>query len=327
ADVSFKEASFGGDANFGPYKSSQSIRAVKFNGTTNFEDAQFIQKADFEGADFGADVSFKEASFGGDANFGPYKSSQGILAVKFNGTAHFEDAQFIQRADFEYAQFSSSSNFTDCEFVGEANFKRSNFSSDPDFKGAEFKDRANIRWEHLQGELVYDDETFLLLIENYKNAGWFEDARDCYYRYRKERRENTEMSVLSRIEDVSFDLLYGYGTKPSRAVLSSAAVILLFGLLWFDLSPDQFGRKIKDQSPRKRGGADHPILKLIRALKFSATIFLSGTKLFVEPPESPQISGRLEPFSEALFILERVIGSFLFFLFIIAAGNTMIQWS
>jgi hypothetical protein len=44
---------------------------------------------------------------------------------------------------------------------------------------------------------------------------------------------------------------------------------------------------------------------------FSATIFLSGTKLFVDPPEVPEMPGLSNSLINGVFNLERILGAFL----------------
>jgi hypothetical protein len=60
---------------------------------------------------------------------------------------------------------------------------------------------------------------------------------------------------------------------------------------------------------------------------FSVTVFLSGTKLFIDPPAMPRIIGRSRSMIKKTFILERVLGALFSVLFFIAISGTIVRAS
>jgi len=62
-------------------------------------------------------------------------------------------------------------------------------------------------------------------------------------------------------------------------------------------------------------------------LAFSATVFLSGTRLFIDPPPLPKIEGRSRSLIKKAFILERVLGALFSVLFFIAISGTIARAS
>ena len=61
------------------------------------------------------------------------------------------------------------------------------------------------------------------------------------------------------------------------------------------------------------------------AMLFSATLFLSGTRLFVDPPAMPKLEGWLAAHARSFFIAERVLGAFFSILFFLAISGTVVR--
>jgi len=199
-----------------------------------------------------------------------------------------------------------------------------------------------ISWKNIR-ELGYDDAAYLSLLENFKKLGYLEDYDGCYYEYRKAHRGRdwsgnyhamhpAEEWLRKRI-DVGLWAFYGYGKKPMWPLAWSALTILCFGLFW------RFGGLKRDNCENHRGifeiygpeegtrprARQGELRALAQALLFSATIFLSGTRLFVDPPQMPQMQ-RLSPSrARAAFIVERVLGAFFSILFFLAISGTVVR--
>jgi hypothetical protein len=62
-------------------------------------------------------------------------------------------------------------------------------------------------------------------------------------------------------------------------------------------------------------------------LGYSATVFLSGTRFFIDPPALPKIEGRSRSWIKKAFILERVLGMLFSVLFFIAINGTIVRAS
>ncbi len=65
----------------------------------------------------------------------------------------------------------------------------------------------------LKYHLKYDETFYIALINNYNNIGWFTDADDAYYTYRKEKRKSRP-TWESIPEWIFLECTFGYGVKP-----------------------------------------------------------------------------------------------------------------
>jgi len=62
-------------------------------------------------------------------------------------------------------------------------------------------------------------------------------------------------------------------------------------------------------------------------LGFSVTVFLSGTRFFIDTPALPRIEGRSRSMIKKAFILERLLGALFSILFFIAISGTIVRAS
>jgi len=322
-NISFIESQFNYYAVFWSARFDQNVSFLnsQFGDDVSFMDARFCESAEFAETKFSGSASFKNASFNKTADF---------KGAQFSDNVYFRESEFNKTANFEWVQFEKDSSFRDSNFEGTAIFNESQFTGNALFEGAVFNNtlflkrarfnKLYIRWDSISNKLAYDDEIYLLLIDNYKKLGLYADADNCYYYYRKELCRN--LSIYHKPIDYFLMFLYGYGVKPVRPLLASSIVILLFGLaFWFMggitlAEADESGKK----DPRR--------VSPIGTLLFSSTVFLSGTKLFIDPPKyrirSRRSTHRITAF-KCMFTLERVLGMILFFMFLITIGNTLIR--
>lgn len=85
---------------------------------------------------------------------------------------------------------------------------------------------------------------------------------------------------------------------------------------------ERYGRS-GTQSLRKSGTEE--IRALLGAMLFSATLFLSGTRLFVDPPALPTLQDWFAAHAHGFFIAERVLGAFFSILFFLAISGTVVR--
>jgi len=57
---------------------------------------------------------------------------------------------------------------------------------------------------------------------------------------------------------------------------------------------------------------------------FSIEIFLSGTKLFIDPPEVP-VNSEVQSIIKLIFILERIAGALFSILFFLAVSESIVR--
>lgn len=322
--TSFEEAAFSRNAEF--WRS-------KFNGPAYFLNAKFNKDAFFIGTTFYRSAYFGNSTFNGDAYFdgsafseytnfakaifnrAAYFSSSNFDSdayfwySEFKGDAFFDSVTFTRGGNFNAVNFFGNASFNNCQFSGDALFAQALFKSDLDLALAKY-DKIYIRFANIN-KISYEDTAYQLLIENFKKLGFIEDANNCYYQYRIERR--SYIPIIYRPVDWMLMAFYGYGTKPEFPVAWAFFVILISGSIFFIKNGI---RKNKDASkPEKR-------ISIWDALLFSATYFSSGA--------SSIISSEFTEFtpvgvSRYIAIIERLSGWILFGLFLTALANTVIR--
>jgi hypothetical protein len=100
-------------------------------------------------------------------------------------------------------------------------------------------------------------------------------------------------------------ILYGNGFKPLYPIMWSLLIITLFAVFWGATGLES----------NEYGGTFH---LLSSALTYSLVVFLSGTKLFVDPPELPRPYDISRNLITQVYVLERTLGAFFLILFLIS---------
>jgi hypothetical protein len=339
--VDFNRSQFHGDIFFGDY--SNIYNGSKFKGKTYFELVQFDRYASFMGSIFSDYADFWQSDFGDYVDFGEadFHNDTSFNWATFKKQAYFSNSTFLENADFYGSQFESDAMFDGAEFFANLTLNWTRYK------------KMYIRWNSI-GNLISDDAGYMSLIKNFKDLGYFEDADDCYYRFRVEQFEHEYLSRTSLggwIESLeqympnflpaSFDLLamifYGYGVKPLYPLIWSIGSILFFGFIWMIGGVDD---AIDNQGIFERYGcnqANCPIRQssrrglwgvlqsLLHAMNFSVIVFLSGTKFFIDPPEIPDLQYLPKTLAKSAFIAERVLGGFFSILLFIAINATVVR--
>jgi len=349
----FKYAHFNGDAYFGGtgFNDIADFGTAGFNGYADFGFAGFNDTADFRGAGFSGTVGFLGTRFNDTAYFSgvEFNGTTKFDGVKFNGDADFEGAEFNRGASFSSAEFNSTdftksqfdkeAHFEDADFIGKTSFENAHFKEDALFENASFEDELNlirtrysklfIRWHSIEkGGLAYDDAAYMSLMKNFKELGYYEDYDGYYYAYRKAHRSEDWPSVpdweeaIRKFIDYPLEWFYGYGTKPFHAFFWSLGIVLAFFFYWRWLGlggpQDKTKESLKDGEEWLDGD-------LTDILGYSVTVFLSGTRFFIDPPALPKIDGRSRSWMKKAFILERALGMLFSVLFFIAISGTIVR--
>jgi len=302
------------------------------------------------GATFGDYVGFEGATFGGDAHFGGavFSSEANFWGAEFSGDADFGEAAFIGNSSFEDADFNGNIEFGNARFENETSFYRILFKRPAYFENCSVKSlnlskadfgRLHLRWKNITS-LHFDEAAYQALIKNYNNLGWYGDANVCYYDYRNAVRENWMMAsstgfesedlkpILRRIYlliDYGEWLLYGYGVRPIRPIVWCIAIILAFGLFFWQ---ERCLRKIiveeriedsKDESDevQVKTKTRKAEINALDPLLFSLFTFTSGFTAFLHPT----IEYKLERCMRWA-IFERLLGPFFMALVITAISKT-----
>ncbi len=353
--VNFKDVVFGGYADFfgtdfntsayfsnSSFDNNAEFENSTFQWTADYQDANFKHYAWFSNTDFNGTAMFEDASFNSTAWFqeANFRGNASFIDTIFNNGASFRGSRF-NIADFSAAQFNEATQFDDSEFNGEASFNGSRFKGDALFEDATFRrelaltktryEKLFIRWNNIEGGLVYDDTAYLSLMKNFKDLGYYEDYDSCYFQYRRAHRDQPwpavgglEQFVRKKFIDYPLEWFYGYGTKPFNAALFSLGIVLIFAAFWWHIGlGGPKDRTLAILQPGEEWLDGH----ITDILAFSATVFLSGTRLFIDPPPLPRIEGRSRSIIKKAFILERVLGALFSVLFFIAISGTIARAS
>jgi uncharacterized protein YjbI with pentapeptide repeats len=313
-NAKFRSGEFVGEAKFWnvKFRANANFWNVKFGGIANFEDAEFRRNAKFWKAKF-KNGNFKRALVSGEAKFSE---------ATFTEDAEFEKAKFGKNAEFDDAEFSKNVRFNNAQFTDNANFDKTCFNGSIDLTRIKF-DRLYIYWDEIKDKLTYDDTAYILLIENFRNLVFFEDADNCYFQFRTERRKKTKKKDIKTILDIPLELLYGYGVRPMRVLASSFITIIFLTVFFYGLGG------IVSYGTADDAENESLNISIIDSVKFSSAVFLSGTKLFVDPPDYTNRTGVTRDsyrfLFELIFTIGRVMGALLFFMFVYAVGTTAIR--
>ncbi|HQN30475.1 MAG TPA: pentapeptide repeat-containing protein [Methanothrix soehngenii] len=331
--ANFGYSHFNGYANFGysDFNNYANFAYSEFNSTADFGFSSFNDDVSFVFSDFNTSAFFMNSEFNGEADF--YNS-------KFNGDTSFCNSEFNCNANFKLDTFDKEANFNDVVFKGDVSFYSSFFNGVAFFEKTIIQGRLSltktkydklfIRWYNIVDGLEYDDAAYMTLLKNFKDLGYLEDYDSCYFQYRKEHRGQPwpgigsfEVSVRKFL-DIFLEYFYGYGKKPLLPLAWSLGVVLVFGIYWRSIGQKK-QKIIFDEYSPKKNKINNKLLILIYPFLFSVNVFLSGTKLFVDPPEVPDTPGNSQSTTKFVFILERILGAFFSILFFLAVSGTVVR--
>ena len=345
-EANFKHSNFSTGALFkeSQFSSNAYFSYSKFAGTANFVESQFHDNSYFGDSEFDEPL-YTGSKFDGPADF---------AKSKFKGDAFFLNAKFNDELDLSFAEYNKLyidwNKVTKLSYDGESddasyqllieNFKKLGFMDDADncyyqFRVDQFLNRVN---QFLKGNS--DDWSKL----PFNFGAWI------FYGFGKKPLYPVLWSIF-------FIILFGilwWESKDSRRDFAIVLWIPLFFVLFWhfylekDLSRQflshplilllilsmfymacfvifwRFARLNKSEGPIDEHFETKKIPRSVPdALVFSATVFLSGTKLFVDPPAIPIQQNVSVSFEKTIFIMERSLGAFFSILFFLAIGATV----
>jgi len=337
-DSNFEVSNFNGNSNFREviFWKPVTFRGSKFKEYAIFKKSIFNNSADFKSTNFSSDVDFSDSTFKNDASF---VSSKFMYEAKFAKT-RFDDANFWKsffggKADFSESKFNQAF-FEDCNFSGTLDLNKAKY------------DKMYIRIKDID-KLAFSETTYKSLIDNFKKLGFIEDANDCYYRFMVEysQKLNNKIKTMQiNTNEVSTDSLdnlflsayylfswifYGFGTKPLYTLIwSLVLMIFVFGPFWWHVQRkssekkgDEYSWDNYDHRASFKSDINYKFHEIINAIMLSGSIFLSGTKFFIDPPDLPEALEKVTPWVRPVFKLERFFGGVLSILFLISIGSVI----
>ena len=319
--------------------------SAQFNQTAYFKKARFLKDADFRSTKFGQGASFGSAEFNQNANFklAQFQQAADFEGVRFRQAAGFDSADFIQEANFDQADFSGIANFKNANFHQESHFKNSSlqnaifdnirFGDDATFDNAKIEslslkgtdvEKLDIRWSSILN-LAYDDSAYVLLRKNLDTRGYLDDASECEFSYRCERRAYLWDHDFGRwIFDFLAFATYGYGLRPVWPLGWSVAFILMGGLFFFLTNSLVRSRPASEQtvicgngiSAEKAAGK----VSIWESLLLATTYFTSGASNIISATTSELVPvGR----GRYVVVLLRLLGWIFFVIFLSSLTRTV----
>jgi uncharacterized protein YjbI with pentapeptide repeats len=347
-EAEFCGTGFGRDAYF-----SNSV----FCGTCDFNFTRFAEEyVLFDGASFFGDAHFEDAEFGRWTNFygSHFYEGADFLLATFPGRSFIANVTFDGDAKFAGVEFMSFAEFEDSTFEGDF-FLYGSTISYMKLNGTTFGESSTVHlnnteiegfvipWRTMENHLVFRDEVYMGLVENYKRLGWFQDADDCYYHYRKLAQERKVLG-WSKVIDYLAWLSCGYGVRPDYTVAWSLSTILVFGAVFYlgrgllqyerpdakelvtglESVETDIQARIKADSSSSEG--DHlqefgNIPQLPEYPSLGEAMYFSSLVFIAQAPADYLALGRYK----YLVIVEGVLGWLMLALFLVALGNLMIR--
>lgn len=130
--------------------------------------------------------------------------------------------------------------------------------------------------------------------------------------------------AFGKLIDRPLEWFYGYGTKPFYAFFWSLGIVIAFFLYWWWVGLGGPKDKTKESLKDGEEWLDGDITDI---LGYSVTVFLSGTRFFIDQPALPKIEGRSRSWIKKAFMLERLLGALFSVLFFIAISGTIVRAS
>jgi len=331
----FRDSAFVQDAKF---------ISAQFSQEAYFQRARFSKDANFKSTKFDRGAIFKEAAFRQNADFklAQFLQAADFDSVRFQQAAGFDRANFIQDANFDHAQFSQTANFGSANFHQESYFRNTSiqnalfqdirFKEDATFdnvridnlslKGSDVE-KLDIRWSSIHN-LAYDDSAYVLLRKNLDMRGYLDDASECEFSYRCERRAYLWEHDFGRwLFDFLAFATYGYGLRPVWPLGWSMAFILVGGLFFFLTNSVVRSRQLSDQreiSGNRIAGKAEGKVSIWESLLLATTYFTSGASNIISATPSEFVPVGLGRYA---VVLLRLLGWIFFVIFLSSLTRTV----
>jgi hypothetical protein len=228
-----------------------------------------------------------------------------FIKSKFTDTINSAMAQWNGFVNFIGSEFNRTINFTIPQLNGFINFIKSKFT--------DMINSAIPQWNRFVNFIGFEfDRTSNFIIPQLMGFTSFV------------RSKFSETAIFAA------EILSRSGIRLKALMACSAISIVLFGIFWraIGLRPremlkDKYGYSEGQFHNRYslRSSIKNEFLLLTNAIIFSARVFLSGIKLFIDTPKTPDVIGGSRLLAKGFFNLERAIGALFFILFFVAISR------
>jgi uncharacterized protein YjbI with pentapeptide repeats len=312
-DAVFERSLFCGNVQF---------RRVGFQKYSVFRGSQFIKDADFQWSIFVSGPDFSDVGFTCHANFNK---------AEFKDFANFNSSIFNNIVSFEYAKINSMSLEAKYNVNSKITLRESNFRN------------LKVPWKLIKNRLIYSTEissskmlidklTYLNLIKNFNEIGWFDDADSCYLEYKKLLKKK-DFDSLSRLPSKIRNRVLKYQAPFSKKVSSFIKEVCngcdaLIKVVFYYISLIFYGHGVRLRMPFFVGAGLIVLFACIytyngqanslwpRGFIISAKSFIGITQL-----QRETLTGPCEYWS----ILERFLGTILLVTFTLVLGKKTLR--
>jgi uncharacterized protein YjbI with pentapeptide repeats len=308
-ESTFEHSQFHKDAYFNNCKFNKTVKfsGCKFEGDVSFNESRFFDDAIFDDACFEKDIYLIRTKY--DRFYIRWKSISDKGRLGYNETAYQ-----LLIDDFKRLGFIEDAN--DCYY----SFMVNRFlHNQPPTTSARLwlESSANASSNSIYGfgKSILNTRNWLGRLASSVSWNWTQTN------YQISGAQGWIGNTFIWIIDYFLWHLNGYGKKPANALLWSIGLIIFFTFIWIGYSL----MKPKDVDEYIPSNSESSIFRLlIDGFRFSSTLFLSGTKLFVDPPELPEKKGKMYGF-KVIYYAERILGALFSFLFFVAVTGMIIR--
>ena len=281
----------------------------------------------------------------------------------FSGDAYFTRAIFYEKVYFSDSNFSMHVNFSDCDFRRGSKFIACLYSEKAaiSFENVMGFSNMQIEWEYdpekfdkvaptnkilrrgLKNHLKYNETFYIALFNNYRDMGWYNEADDCYYTYRVEKRKHRKNNLIKArknyddkkvlnfqyplerlrlgLEWLFLDRSFGYGVKPLILLKSYVFLWLVFIPIYV------FFLRLQYQNGQKT--IWHWLRKFLRSSVHSLDTLTPGINLYAFTELHPFYFDTMKNWKKILLNIfhrcQQVLGWYLAALFLILFSRVFIR--
>ncbi|MDH3252554.1 MAG: potassium channel family protein [Ignavibacteria bacterium] len=220
---------------------------ARFFGTVHFMNAQFLFTASFRHATFVKAAIFSDAVFHHRADFGSalFMDEASFMGAIFHDDADFVTVKFHGEATFYKGEFRKDCIFRRAQFVGGATFENVSSAAWARFDGATSPNGLPVTCTRASIAMGKGSSFYRLAKQSSQSSGDYISAGKYHYRERchmwsehfvgaspGERLLLFLRSPSLLIEFVFGRMIFGYGERVTRPLVSGIVLILLFAVLF-----------------------------------------------------------------------------------------------
>ncbi len=303
---------------------------AEVRGQSTFSDCTFENRVRFWEAQFGGWVTFERCTFKTEADFRSHHADAGFVldACIFEGDALFRGATCSKKWDASKTRFdglldlskSKLHDFVYLESIVQGEKQRFAFHN-------ALAERLLIRTGQLVGRMESEQkqdyvramEEFGLLKRSFEGLHRYDQEDWAFYSFKVNQRRSVKRSwsrplgkLTQFLDWLLLDLGCGYGTNPLRAVRAALAIMFAFALIYIACANDL----LVEKPPFPEYDRGHWLNRVFVGTLTSVSVFTSGFG---------SLRDTAAGWVNLPLILESLLGTFLWGLFIVAFSRKVIR--